>query len=244
MTRGLALKLASLAIGMIACVAHAADDAPAQWSKIQRYCFDCHNTTDWAGSVAFDAMSFDNVPGDAKVWEAAVLKLRGGVMPPPTAKSRPDQPAVEGLIHYLETRLDAGQIAPAPGRVPLRRLNQREYANAVRDLLGLDVDVAALLPTDKRKDAFDNDAAHLQVSPSYLDQYLSAARNVAQQALGNHAALPVSTTYGQIADMVIALAAEGLDGSGSQLIYKEACPSARVVASASSTTFPPLVNTH
>ena len=103
--------------------------------------------------------------------------------------------------------------------MPLRRLNQREYANAVRDLLGLEVDVAALLPNDKRKEGFDNDAAHLQVSPSYLDQYLSAARNVAQQAVGNPHALPVSTTYGQVADMVIALGAEGLDGTGSQLIH-------------------------
>ncbi|MEJ0100020.1 MAG: DUF1592 domain-containing protein [Pseudomonadota bacterium] len=225
MSRGLAFKLAmSMAAGLAACVAHGADDTHAQWSQIEHYCFDCHNTTDWAGSVAFDTMSFDNLGGDAKVWEAAVRKLRAGFMPPPSAQSRPDQPAVESLIRYLETRLDAAQVAPAPGRVPLRRLNQREYANAVRDLLGLDVDVAALLPTDKRKDAFDNDAAHLQVSPSYLDQYLAAARNVANQAMGNSAALPVSTTYGQLADMVIALAAEGLDGSGSQLIYKEGMP--------------------
>ncbi len=113
----------------------------------------------------------------------------------------------------------------------------------MRDLLGLEVDVAALLPTDQRKDAFDNDAAHLQVSPSYLDQYLAAARNVAQQAMGNTKALPVSTTYGQVADMVIALAAEGLDASGSQLIYKEACPSARAAASASSMISRRRVNT-
>jgi hypothetical protein len=131
---------------------------------------------------------------------------------------------VKALIGFLETRLDGVQEVPAAGRVPMRRLNQREYANAIRDLLGLDVDVAAMLPTDRRKEGFDNDAAHLQVSPSYLDQYLSAARNVAQQAVGNTKARPVSTTYGQVADMVIALAAEGLDGSGSQLLYKEGMP--------------------
>ncbi|MEJ0099562.1 MAG: DUF1592 domain-containing protein [Pseudomonadota bacterium] len=225
MSRGLAFRLAmSVVAGVAACAAHGADDTHAQWSQIEKYCFDCHNTTDWAGSVAFDTMSFDNLAGDAKVWEEAVRKLRAGFMPPPSARSRPQQQAVESLIHYLETRLDAAQVAPAPGRVPLRRLNQREYANAVRDLLGLDVDVAALLPTDKRKDAFDNDAAHLQVSPSYLDQYLAAARNVANQAMGNRQAQPVSTTYGQLSDMVIALAAEGLDGSGSQLLYKEGMP--------------------
>ena len=171
-----------------------------------------------------DTMSFDNLGNDAKVWEEAVSKLRGGFMPPPSARQRPDQQTVNHLIHFLETRLDAAAVTPTPGRVPLRRLNQREYANAVRDLLGLDIDAAALLPTDQRKDAFDNDAAHLQVSPSYLDQYLSAARIVAQQAMGDIHAKPVLTTYGQGDDMVIALAAEGLDGSGSQLIHKEGMP--------------------
>ncbi len=158
--------------------------------------------------AAFDTMSFDDLAGDAKLWEATVRKLRAGFMPPPGAKSRPDQKSIDSLAGFLEARLDAAQTRPAPGRVPLRRLNQREYANAVRDLLGLDIDVVALLPGDRRKEGFDNDAAHLQVSPSYLDQYLAAARNVAQQAVGNSKAQAVSTTYGQIADMVIALAAE------------------------------------
>src|SRR6185369_10772613 len=129
-------------------------------------------------------------------------------------KSRPDNQTVNEMVRYLETRLDGAQVTQQPGRVPLRRLNQREYANAVRDLIGLEVDATALLPNDQRKEGFDNDAAHLQVSPSYLDQYLSAARTVALQAVGNTRARPVATTYGTLADMVIALAAEGLDGSG------------------------------
>jgi hypothetical protein len=224
MLRGLGLKLAITMAFAAAGATQAADDTHAQWNQVERLCFGCHNSTDWAGSVAFDTMSFDNLGGDAKVWETAVRKLRAGAMPPPGAKLRPDQQTVSSLVGFLETKLDAAQVAPAPGRVPLRRLNQREYANAVRDLLGLDVDVATLLPNDQHKDTFDNDATHLQVSPSYLDQYLSAARKVAQQATGNTRALPVSTIYGQLNDMVIALAAEGLDGSGSQLIYKEGMP--------------------
>ncbi len=225
MLRRLASRLViATAVGALAGVAQAADDAHAQWNQIERFCFDCHNTTDWAGGVAFDSMSFDGLGGDAKVWEAAVRKLQTGDMPPPTAKARPDNKAVASLISFLETSLDAAQVAPAPGRVPLRRLTQREYANAVRDLLGLEVDAAALLPNDKPKEGFDNNAAHLQVSPSYLDQYLSAARNVAQQAVGNVHALPVSTIYGQVADMIIALGAEGLDGTGSQLIHREGMP--------------------
>src|SRR5690606_5902013 len=113
----------------------AADDAHAQWSQIERFCFDCHNTTDWAGGVAFASMSFDNLGGDARVWETAVRKLQTGDMPPPSARSRPDQNTIKALIGFLETRLDDALVAPAPGRVPLRRINQREYANAVRDLL-------------------------------------------------------------------------------------------------------------
>jgi len=230
MIRGLSHKLATsvafgaMAFGVPAFAAETAShEAHARWSVIEKYCFDCHNTTDWAGGAAFDAMSFDDVGAEAKIWEAAVRKLRAGFMPPP-GKSRPDNQTISELVRYLETRLDGAQVAQQPGRVPLRRLNQREYANAVRDLLGLDVDVAALLPDDQRKDGFDNDAAHLQVSPSYLDQYLSAARNVAQQAVGNTRAREVRTTYGTVADMVIALSAEGLPGSGSQLIYKEGMP--------------------
>jgi mono/diheme cytochrome c family protein len=202
----------------------APDDAHARWGLIEKYCYECHNTTDWAGGAAFEAMSFDTIAADAKVWESTVRKLRAGFMPPPGADERPDQASVNGLINFLEARLDQSQVKVAPGRVPLRRLNQREYANAVRDLLGVEPDVAALLPADNRKDGFDNDAAHLQVSPSYLDQYLSAARAVAQQAMGNAKALPVITTYGNKNDMVIALAAEGLPASGSQLIYKEGMP--------------------
>ena len=208
-----------------AAPACAADDDHVRWGLIEKYCLDCHNTTDWSGGLALDTMSsFETLGQDAKVWEAAVRKLRGGFMPPPGAKGRPDPQTVNGLVAYLEARLDAVQVAPQPGRVPLRRLNQREYANAVRDLIGLEPDVNALLPADKRKQGFDNDAAHLQISPSYLDQSLSAARQVAQQAVGNTKAQPVITTYGQLADMVIALQAEGLNGEGSQLLHREGMP--------------------
>ncbi len=231
MPRGMSFTLAGAAGALLCCMAvvaqaagPATDDAHKRWGVIEKYCFDCHNTTDWAGGAAFDAMSFDDIAGDAKVWEAAVRKLRAGFMPPPGAEARPDRQSVDGLITFLETKLDQSQATTSPGRVPLRRLNQREYANAVRDLIAVEPDVVSLLPADNRKDGFDNDAAHLQVSPSYLDQYLTAARTVAQQAIGNAKALPVATTYGNKNDMVIALAAEGLPASGSQLIYKEGMP--------------------
>jgi hypothetical protein len=211
-------------------MAHAATPAPdpnestKRWGVIERYCLDCHNVTDWAGGVAFDTMSFDALADDAKVWESAVRKLRAGFMPPPGAKARPDTRTVNEMIGYLETHLDAAQVEPPPGRVPLRRLNRREYANAVRDLIGLNADVAALLPADDQKGGFDNTATHLQVSPSFLDQYLSAARQIALQAVGDPKALPVTTTYGNAGDMVIALAAKGNVGAGAQQLQYEGMP--------------------
>jgi mono/diheme cytochrome c family protein len=200
------------------------EGAHARWAVIEKYCFECHNVTDWAGGTAFDSMSPEEIPSDAKTWEAAIRKLRGGFMPPPGAKQHPEPRAVAGLVSWLEDTLDTAEANSHPGRVPLRRLNRREYANAVRDLLGLDVDVAALLPADDRKDGFDNDAASLQVSPSFLDQYLSAARLVSLQAVGNPKAPAVTTTYGPVADMVISLPPRGTPGEGTQQLYKEGMP--------------------
>ena len=65
--------------------------------------------------------------------------------------------------------------------MPLRRLNRREYGYAIRDLLGLDIDATAWLPDDNIKGNFDNNAAALQVSPNFIDQYVYAARAVAKR---------------------------------------------------------------
>ena len=118
------------------------------------------------------------------MWERAIRKLQGGMMPPPGAK-RPDQPMVDSFVKYLETSLDQAAAAnPNPGSVPLHRLNRAEYANAVRDLFEIDVDPAALLPTDDISNGFDNIAGVLKVSPSFLDQYITAARAVSIEAIG------------------------------------------------------------
>jgi hypothetical protein len=195
---------------------------PAQWNLIQHYCTDCHNVTDWAGGVAFDSMSPDEVPADAKVWEDAIRKLQGGFMPPP-GKPHPDQHAVAELVSWLEGTLD-GHAKSTAGRVPLRRMNRREYANAVRDLLALDIDAAALLPDDHHKTGYDTDAALLQVSPSYVDQYVNAARVVAAQAVGNPKAPAVTTTFGSLGDMVISLQVLGHPGEGNQQLYRDGMP--------------------
>ena len=198
---------AVLGAGLLAagfCQAVAAADAPATtaargnavgWSMFSAYCTECHNTDDWAGGVAFDAMSERDIPDNLDVMEKVVRKLRGQQMPPGGHKM-PDKATRAAFISWMEGRLDqAGAQHEDPGNVGLRRLNRKEYANAVRDLLGIDIDPAALLPRDEPRDGLDNIAAALQVTPSFLDQYIAAARTVVVAAMGNKDALPASTTY-------------------------------------------------
>ena len=115
---------------------------------------------------------------------------------PPAGIRRPPQAEVDAFVRTLEQALDQAALKnPNPGRVALHRLNRAEYANAIEDLLGVRVDAAALLPKDDEADGFDNVASVLTVSPSFLEQYISAARVVTNMALGNRAQRAVSQTY-------------------------------------------------
>jgi mono/diheme cytochrome c family protein len=151
---------------------------------LDKYCVTCHNARLKTANLTFDKMDLAHVSDDGAVWEKAVRKLRGGMMPPPGAP-RPDLAAVDSFVTWLETSLDQAAAAnPNPGAVALHRLNRTEYANAMRELFGIDVDAAALLPADDMSDGFDNIANVLKVSPSFLDQYITAARAVSIQAIG------------------------------------------------------------
>jgi mono/diheme cytochrome c family protein len=162
---------------------------------INTYCVGCHNQRVKTAGIAFDNADLNDVSKDAELWEKAARKLRGGMMPPPGAR-RPESAVVETFVSALEKDLDAAAARnPNPGRVALHRLNRAEYASAIEDLLGIHVDASALLPKDDEADGFDNVASVLSVSPSFLDQYISAARVVTARALGNPAARPGSATY-------------------------------------------------
>jgi uncharacterized protein DUF1592/uncharacterized protein DUF1588/uncharacterized protein DUF1585/uncharacterized protein DUF1595/uncharacterized protein DUF1587/cytochrome c len=199
------------------------DVGHTHWELVENYCFKCHNATDWAGSVAFDTMTPDAVPDDAKIWEAAIKKLKSGLMPPP-GKPQPKPAARAGMVSWLETTLDKAQTTPYAGYVPLRRLNRREYANAVRDLLGLQIDPGTWLPTDQLKDDFDTNAELLQVTPAFMDQAVTAARALALEAVGDPKSVPLETTYGPPANMILSLAAAPAPGSGNQQRYKDGMP--------------------
>ena len=151
---------------------------------IDRYCVTCHNQRLKTAKLSLDLLDLAHPERNALTWERAIRKLRGGMMPPPGAP-RPPLAAVNSLASYLEDSLDTAAAAhPHPGSVRIHRLNRAEYANAMRDLFGLEVDAAALLPTDDISDGFDNIASALKASPSFLDQYILAARAVARQAVG------------------------------------------------------------
>jgi mono/diheme cytochrome c family protein len=152
---------------------------------IDKYCVTCHNQRLKTGNLALDAAELTNVAAQADVWEKVVRKVRAGMMPP-AGLPRPDAAAREALVASLESTLDAAaRTSPNPGRPLAHRLNRAEYANAVRDLLSLDVDVTSMLPPDDSSGGFDNNADVLGVSPVLLESYLSAAERIAALALGD-----------------------------------------------------------
>jgi len=151
---------------------------------VNRYCVGCHNQRLKTAKLELDVLDLTHPEKNALTWERAIRKLRGGMMPPPGAP-RPPLEDVNSLATYLENSLDkAGAANLNPGSVRIHRLNRAEYTNAMRDLFGIDVDAAALLPSDDISDGFDNIAAALKASPSFLDQYIMAAHAVVKQAIG------------------------------------------------------------
>ncbi len=204
-----------LSAGWVVISASSAQDAPAsqpvaaaasaktvgdqkavadQKAVVDRYCVTCHNQRTKASDLALDAVDIARPSANAQVWEDVVRKLRTRSMPP-QGMPRPDEATYTALTSWLETELDrAGAAAPNPGRPLIRRLNRSEYANAVRDLLALDVDVSSLLPADDSAFGFDNVSDMLGTSPALLERYLVAADRVSALAVGA-AVAPGSSTY-------------------------------------------------
>jgi hypothetical protein len=190
----------------------AAGQAKQYWGFLHQYCEKCHNTDDWAGGIAFAIMSPGQIPQDAKTWEQAINHLSGHLMPPP-GHPQPPQAAVDQFVNWMEGSIDrAAAPHPYAGSVALHRLNRKEYANAVWDLVRVRVDPDRLLPPDDQAGGYDNIANVLQVSSSFLGQYLDAARQVAIEAVGNRDADSVGTQY------------EAPPDSGSQYFHEPGLP--------------------
>ena len=162
---------------------------------LDRYCVACHNARTLTADLALDDVDAAYVAEDAAVWEKVLRKLRTATMPP-SPRPRPDAATYASLVDYLETALDrAAEAAPDPGRPAVQRLNRAEYANAVRDLLALEVDAQALLPADESGYGFDNIGDVLTVSPGLLERYLLAAARISRQAVGDPTLRPTTAAY-------------------------------------------------
>ena len=156
-----------------------------QRALLDRYCVTCHNARLRTAGLELDTADLADVGGSAEVWEKVVRKLRADAMPPP-GRPRPAAATRAEFASWLETALDRAAAAhPNPGRPAIHRLNRTEYVNAVRDLLGLEVDARSLLPGDNSDvHGFDNNADILSISPLLMERYLSAARKISRLVVG------------------------------------------------------------
>jgi hypothetical protein len=162
---------------------------------LAQYCVTCHSARLKSGDLVLESADLTRVADTPDVWEKVVRKVRAGLMPPPGARRPPDE-ALRQMVSWLEGTLDRAAVArPFAGRPLLHRLNRSEYQNAVRDLLALDVDAAALLPPDDSAYGFDNISDVLGVSPSLQERYLSAAGRISALAVGDPGIRPGSDTY-------------------------------------------------
>ena len=166
-------------------------------ATLDQYCSACHNDRIRTAEISFESLDLMRAAEDAEAWERVVTKLRTRTMPP-LGSLRPGEEAYDRMAEWLEGTIDASASAdPDPGRTEtFHRLNRAEYANAIRDLLALDVDVTELLPPDNfDENGFDNMAEVLTVSPSLMDRYLGAARKIGRLAVGEVPLGPVGQTY-------------------------------------------------
>jgi hypothetical protein len=183
---GVALVCAGLAF---------AQKSASSRSLANQYCAGCHNDKLKSGSMTLTQLDFDHPEQSAELAEKIIRKLRVGMMPPP-GMPRPDAAALKAFATALENGIDEAAAAhPNPGRPALHRLNRTEYANSVREMLGVEVDVSALLPADDMSHGFDNMADVLTMSPTLMEGYIRAASRISRQAIGDTAALAHTTTY-------------------------------------------------
>ncbi len=181
-----------------------------QPTLLNQYCIGCHNSKLKTGGLALDKLSPDHAADHPEIWEKVIRKLRAGMMPP-SGMPRPDRATLDAFRHKLEAELDRAAAAnPNPGTLGLHRLNRSEYANAIRDLLALDIDVTTLLPSDDSSEGFDNIADALGVSPALLERYVSAATKISRVAVGDPAISPSTATYRAPGDLVQSEHLEGL----------------------------------
>jgi mono/diheme cytochrome c family protein len=190
-TRAQASVVMALAVAvLLPPAALQAQNSPATAAAVHRatleqYCVGCHSgPTPFAG-LNLQPLDASDLEANGIIWEKMLRKLRNREMPP-AGMPRPDAATYEALVKYIETGRDRlAETKPNPGRTTLHRLNRTEYANAIRDLFALEIDVAELLPADDIGYGFDNIGDVLTVSPLLMERYLAAAGKISRLAVGD-----------------------------------------------------------
>ncbi|MES2624726.1 MAG: DUF1592 domain-containing protein [Pseudomonadota bacterium] len=190
----------SIGFAAVTAVVSAAEPAPdvmlaEQWPMFENYCMECHSFDEFRGGLALEGMKPEDVHDNPDVFEDVLRKLKIRAMPP-RDQPQPSQQDRAQLIAALENTLDAAAAAnPYAGTTTIHRLNRAEYENSIRDLLGVDVDLTELLPSDGGDHGFDNIGELLRTSPMLLDRYMTVGLRVADLALGNTDAALSVTSY-------------------------------------------------
>jgi mono/diheme cytochrome c family protein len=162
---------------------------------VKQYCVTCHNERAKTGGLVLETLDPGGVARDAETWEKVVRKIKTGMMPPAGAR-RPDRGDLDAFANRVAARLDDAAAPDLALSTPaLHRMNRAEYANAIRDLLALDIDVAPLLPGDGSSEGFDNLAEALTASPALIQGYVSAAMKISRIAVGDRAIAPAQSVY-------------------------------------------------
>ncbi len=194
----------------------------AEQHLLDKYCRVCHNFDDFAGGIEFESYNPADAYAKPELTERMLVKLRAGMMPP-VGKPRPDAAVLQAFATNLASEIDSHE-KPSLAMPRLHRLNRTEYRNAVRDLLGLDVDVSSVLPSDDSSHGFDNQAGTLTLSPVLLEAYLSAAAKISRTAIGT-ATAPIEATYGVAPDATQNYHIEGLPfGTRGGLLIRHTFP--------------------
>ena len=178
------------------------------------YCYTCHSTRVKAGGLALQGLDTQTVGTDAEAWEKVVRKLRGRLMPPP-GSPQPEQKDIDAFVGWMENKLDTNPRAPKAGYVGIQRMNRTEYAAAVKALVGVEIGAKDMLPQDAAVEGFDNIASALSVSPTFMEQYVEAARVIARKAIGDRSL--DSTSYTLAAHRGVEAMPPGLRDGGLRL---------------------------
>lgn len=182
---------------VVACwqVSTSSQSAPPDRKFLNRYCAGCHNDQVKAGDMTLSRFDLTRIDQNPRLAEKIIYKLRGGLMPPPGVP-RPDAATAAAFASELEKVIDEAAAArPNPGSPNLHRLNRTEYANSIRDLLGVQIDVSTLLPPDNKSHGFDNMSDVMTISPALMEAYIRAAGKISRQAVGDPNPPAITSSY-------------------------------------------------